>query len=94
MKEGAAWALGYIARHNQALAQSVVDAGAIPLLVLCLQEPELSLKQISANVLVDIAKHSVELAQFVVDSGAVPHLVKCLNNVDAKMKGHVLAALS
>lgn len=94
MKEGAAWALGYIARHNQMLAQSVVDAGAVPLLVLCLQEPELALKQIAANVLVDITKHTIELAQFVVDAGAVPYLVKSLNNVDEKMKGHVLAALS
>lgn len=86
--------MGYIARHNQALAQCVVDAGAIPLFVLCLQEPELSLKQIAANVLVDIAKHSVDLAQYVVDAGAVPHLVKNLSNMDEKMKRHVLAALS
>lgn len=37
MKEAAAWALGYIARHNTELAQAVVDAGAVPLLVLCIQ---------------------------------------------------------
>ena len=29
MKEAAAWALGYIARHNGDLAQEVVDKGAI-----------------------------------------------------------------
>ena len=28
------------------LAQSVVDAGVVPLLVLCIQEPELALKRI------------------------------------------------
>ena len=33
VKEAAAWALGYIARHNGELAQTVVDAGAVPLLV-------------------------------------------------------------
>jgi len=38
VKEAAAWALGYIARHNGELAQTVVDAGAVPLLVLCVQE--------------------------------------------------------
>ena len=27
----------YIARHNAELAQAVVDAGAVPLLVLCIQ---------------------------------------------------------
>ena len=58
MKEAAAWALGYIARHNGELAQSVVDSGAVPLLVLCIQEPELSLKRIAASALSDISKHS------------------------------------
>ena len=43
------------------LAQSVVDAGAVPLLVLCLQEPEIALKRISASALSDIAKHSPEV---------------------------------
>ena len=43
------------------LAQSVVDAGAVPLLVLCLQEPEIALKRISASALSDIAKHSSEV---------------------------------
>ena len=43
------------------LAQAVVDAGAVPLLVLCIQEPELSLKRISASALSDICKHSTEV---------------------------------
>ena len=43
------------------LAQSVVDVGAVPLLVLCVQEPELSLKRIAASSLSDIAKHSAEV---------------------------------
>lgn len=42
VKEAAAWALGYIARHNAELAQAVVDAGAVPLLVLCIQVRALS----------------------------------------------------
>ena len=37
VKESSAWALGYIARHTKELAQTVVDAGAVPLLVLCYQ---------------------------------------------------------
>ena len=44
------------------LAQAVVDAGAVPLLVLCIQEPELSLKRISASALSDICKHSTEVS--------------------------------
>jgi hypothetical protein len=40
------------------LAQPIVDAGAVPLLVLCVQEPEISLKRIATSTLSDIAKHS------------------------------------
>ena len=54
---------GYVARHNGELAQAVVDAGAVPLLILCIQEPEISLKRISASALSDISKHAPELAQ-------------------------------
>jgi HEAT repeat protein len=69
VKESAAWALGYIARHNAGiieklileLSQAVVDAGAIPLLVLCVQEPELSLRRIASSALSDISKHSPEV---------------------------------
>jgi len=43
------------------LAQAVVDAGAVPSLVLCLQEPELALKRIAASAISDIAKHSPEV---------------------------------
>ena len=43
------------------LAQAVVDAGAVQMLVLCLQEPEISLKRISASALSDISKHSPEV---------------------------------
>ena len=63
MKEAAAWALGYIARHNEHLAQQVVNSGAVPILVLSIQEPELSLKRVAASALSDIAKHTPELAQ-------------------------------
>jgi HEAT repeat protein len=89
VKEGAAWALGYIAAHNAELAQHVVDAGTVPLLVLCIQEPELSLKRIAASALSDIAKHSPELAQAVVDAGAVAYLAPLVTNQDPKLKRQV-----
>lgn len=62
MKEAAAWALACIAKHSSELAQAVVDASAVSLLVLCVQEPELTLKRISATALSEIAKHTEELA--------------------------------
>ena len=68
------------------LAQAVVDAGAVPLLVLCIQEPEMSLKRIAASALSDICKHSPELAQTVVDAGAIAHLAQMILNPDAKLK--------
>ena len=46
-----------------------MDAGAVVLLVLCVQEPELGLKRVAASALSDIAKHTPELAQAVVDAG-------------------------
>ena len=68
------------------LAEAVVEAGAVPLLVLCIQEPELSLKRIAASALSDICKHSPELAQTVVDHGAIAHLAQMILNPDAKLK--------
>ena len=58
------------------LAQAVVDAGAVPLLVLCVQELELSLKRMAASALSDICKHSPELAPTVVNARVLAHLAK------------------
>lgn len=41
-----------------------MDAGAVPLLVLCVQEPEISVKRIAASALSDIAKHSPEVCTY------------------------------
>lgn len=70
-------------------AGGAAAAGAVPLLVLCVQEPELSLKRVAASALSDIAKHTPELAQVVVDTGAVPYLAPLLVNQDAKLKRQV-----
>lgn len=78
--------VSFITSQLPELAQAVVDAGAVPLLVLCIQEPELSLKRISASALSDICKHSSELAQTVVDAGAIAHLAQMILNPDAKLK--------
>lgn len=69
-----------------ALSQAVVEAGAVPLLVLSLQEPEMALKRIAASTLSDICKHTPQLAQTVVDTGAIAHLAQMILNPDAKLK--------
>ena len=61
--------------------------------MLCVQEPELSLKRIAASSLSDIAKHSPEMAQAVVDAGAVAYLAPLILSPDAKLKRQVCAAL-
>lgn len=58
----------------------------MPLLVLCIQEPEIALKRVAASALSDIAKHSPELAQTVVDTGAIPYLAQMILNPDSKLK--------
>ncbi|KAK0175177.1 hypothetical protein PV327_008950 [Microctonus hyperodae] len=93
VKESAAWAIGYVARHNSVLAQTVVNAGVVPLLIMAIQEPELYLKQICASALCDISKHSLDLAQTVADAGAIPFLAKSIINSDAKLKRQVFLAL-
>lgn len=45
----------------------MVDAGAVPLLVECLKESELSLKRISASALSDISKHSTEVQREIIN---------------------------
>lgn len=76
------------------LAQQVINAGVIPLLVLCIQEPEITLKRISASCLGDICKHAPELAQAVVDAGAVPFLVPLVLHPDAKLKRQACGTLA
>lgn len=71
---------------HAALSQSVVDAGAVPLLVLSLLEPEMALKRIAASTLSDISKHTPELAQTVVDTGAIAHLAQMILSPDTKLK--------
>ena len=61
--------------------------------MLCVQEPELSLKRIAASSLSDIAKHTPEMAQAVVDAGAVAYLAPLIVSPDAKLKRQVCAAL-
>lgn len=68
------------------LAQNVLDAGTVPLLVLCIQEPEITLKRISASAMSDICKHTPELAQAVVDAGAVAYLSPLIMHPDSKLK--------
>ena len=62
MKENACWAISYIAKHNIELATAVIEAGAVPYLILCVQEPEINLKKVAASALSEICKHNAETA--------------------------------
>jgi len=86
VKENAAWALSFVAKHNLDLATAVVEAGAIPLLILCVQEPEINLKKVAASALSEICKHTAEMAQSLVDQRAVPFLCNLINHKDHQLK--------
>ncbi|KAA6358878.1 MAG: hypothetical protein EZS28_045595, partial [Streblomastix strix] len=77
IKENALITLGKIANHDAKLAQYVVDAGAIPLIVQCLTDP----KHIAAAALSNIVKYSLELAQYVVDAGGIAAIVDFARNI-------------
>lgn len=64
----------------------MVEAGAVPLLLLCLREPEVSLKRIAAATLSDISKHTPELAQALVDHCAITDLSPLILHKDIKLK--------
>ena len=74
---------------NLTVLLQVVNVGAVPLLVLCSQEPEVVLKHIAAFSLRELAKHSAEQAQSVVDAGAVAYLAPLLQIQDIKVKRQV-----
>ncbi len=68
MKTAAAWAIAFIAKHNEDLAQKVVDIDGVDYLVACVQEPEIKLKRIAAGCLSEICKHNESLARKVVEA--------------------------
>ena len=67
----------------------VISAGAVPLIVVCAQEPEIGLKRAAASALSDVVKHGPEQAQVVVDAGAVACLTPLIVNQDCKLKRQV-----
>lgn len=68
------------------LSQAVVDVGAVPLLLLCIQEPEIALKRLAASIVTGISKHPPALAQTVVGAGAIAHLAQIILNPDVQLK--------
>merc|ERR1712094_54260 len=82
VKEASAWALGYIARHTNELAQTVVDAGAVSLLAKDISHIDAPLKRQVCSCLSQIAKHSVDLAEVVVEAEIFPRILMCLKDVD------------
>ena len=58
-KAAAVWCLAAIADHDGLLASSIVDCGAISLLMQCLKEPSLPLRRVALACLGCIAKHEL-----------------------------------
>jgi Armadillo/beta-catenin-like repeat len=68
-KKAAGHCLRAVARHSPALAQAVVDAGALDGLVTCLEEFDPGVKEAACWCLGYICGHTPELARQVVDAG-------------------------
>lgn len=88
--------INHAARHNNpSLALQVADAGAVPLLILCVQEPNVPLKKVAATAIGEIAKHTEELAHRVADTeGAIKNLTLLIAHPDKHLKKQVCACLA
>lgn len=60
--------------------------GAGTLLLLCLQQNEINIKQVAALALGDIVRHSVAHAKAICDADGVIYLGKAIDNLDTKLK--------
>jgi hypothetical protein len=70
----------------------VIQEDAIKHLIVCLQEPEIELKRISAKALSEISKHSENTAERVVE--AVGCLAALISHPDSILKRHVCSCLA
>ena len=93
-KKSAAFVLRSVAKHSPALAQNVVDAGAVDQLVGCLEEFDPGVKEGAAWALGYIARHNADLAQAVVDNEATHYLVLCVQEPELTLKRIAASTLS
>ena len=86
LKRAASSALTEIARHNEALASTVVNEGAIPALARLLSHSDAALKRQVCSCLAFIAGHAVVLADAVVNSEVLHKIPGCLKDVEIKVR--------
>ena len=84
--------MGFIAKHNTSLAHQVVEARAVEKLMMCILEPEVSLKRASALALSYISQHSEQLAQPVAECG-LEKITFFLNYNDTQLKRNICQLL-
>jgi hypothetical protein len=94
----AAWTLAHLAAHSQDLAVAVVGAGALPILLGCLNgsAADSVVRRVAASTLADITAHSDSLAAQVVEEGGVAAIASQLRQPlanDARLKRQLLCAL-
>lgn len=95
VKESAVWALGYIAKHTDELAELITrEENAIDYLILCLQEPDTRIKSLAVQTLSNIAKHSRERANSVCQNENLNMIIGCLGEKDLTLKHKVCVCLA
>lgn len=92
VRRAATSALGSIARHTPALAETVVAARALPTLLAALQDTDEAVRSGAAVVLREIVKHSEALATIAAEAGAVGAAVQYMTAIGAPVPSDVLAS--
>lgn len=92
-KKAAAFVLRSVAKHNEILAQAVIDSGAVTLLKEAMREFDPSLKEAVVWCLSAIVKHSEDLAQKIVDQDMLVGLVDAYKEPDVTLKRVVASTL-
>ncbi|KAL0210786.1 hypothetical protein P9112_009084 [Eukaryota sp. TZLM1-RC] len=86
IKKAACLVIRSVARHTPALAQAIVDSGALEFLSAALTEFDPGLKESAAWALCHIARHNAELALFVADNSVLSNLVLTLQDPELALK--------
>lgn len=80
------YTLRSIAKHNEDLAQTIVNYGGLEAMILCMEDFDYNVKISAVWAVGYVARHSKVLAQATIDAGAVPLLILCLQEPEIQLK--------
>jgi hypothetical protein len=93
LRRAAAFTLRNACKHNRAVTNAVVEAGALNAGAACLAVPDSETREAAAWLVDCIAGHGEDLAQMVLEVEALAQLVICLDCSEISLKRAAAAAL-